>query len=49
MVSVSSIVLDKTARPVTAILISICWAIGATMQIIAGIVARKQADETASS
>ena len=48
-VSVSSIIVDATARPVTAILISLCWAIGATMQIIAGIVARKRADETADS
>jgi hypothetical protein len=49
VVSVSSIILDETARPVTAISTIICWAVGATMQILAGIVARKQADETASS
>jgi hypothetical protein len=49
VVSVSSIILDETARPVTAISIMICWAFGATMQIVAGIVARKQAEETASS
>jgi hypothetical protein len=45
IVSVSSIILDETARPVTAISISLGWAIGATMQIIAGIVARKRAGE----
>jgi hypothetical protein len=49
VVSVSSIILDETARPVPAILIGLCWAIGATMQIIAGIVARKRADETNDS
>jgi hypothetical protein len=49
VVSVSSIILDETARPVTAISIMICWAFGATIQILAGIVARKQAEETASS
>jgi hypothetical protein len=49
VVSVSSIILDETARPVTTISIIICWALGATMQILAGIVARKQAVETASS
>ena len=40
VVSVSSIVLDETARASTALLISSGWAIGATMQIIAGIIAR---------
>jgi len=49
VVSVCSIILDETARPVTAILISLCWGIGATMQIVAGIIARKRADETADS
>jgi hypothetical protein len=49
VVSVSSIVLDETARPVTAILIGLGWMIGATMQIVAGIVARKRANETANS
>ncbi len=38
--AVSSIILDEIARPGTAVLISIGWAIGASMQIIAGIIAR---------
>ena len=43
-VSVSSIVLDETAHPGTVILISASWAIGATMQIAAGIIARVKAE-----
>ena len=43
-VSVSSIVLDETAPASAAILISVSWAIGATMQIAAGIVARIKAE-----
>jgi hypothetical protein len=43
-VSVSSIVLDETAPAGAAILISISWAIGATMQIAAGVVARMKAE-----
>jgi hypothetical protein len=43
-VSVSSIVLDETAHAATAVLISASWAIGATMQIAAGIVARMKAE-----
>jgi hypothetical protein len=37
---VSGIVLDETARAGTARLIILGWAIGVTMQIAAGIVAR---------
>lgn len=44
MVSVSSIILDETARPGTALLISVGWAAGATMQIVAGIIARMRAN-----
>jgi hypothetical protein len=40
VVSVSSIVLDETAHAPTAILISLCWGIGTTMQIAAGIITR---------
>jgi hypothetical protein len=40
VVSVSSIVLDETARAASALLISFGWAVGATMQIAAGIIAR---------
>lgn len=40
VVSVFSIILDETARPGTVLLISLGWAAGATMQIVAGIIAR---------
>jgi len=48
VVSVSSIVLDEVARPSTAVLISLAWAIGATMQIAAGIIARTRAEASAA-
>jgi hypothetical protein len=41
VVSVSSIVLDETAHRTSAVLICLAWAIGATLQIAAGIIARK--------
>ncbi len=44
VVSVSSIVLDETARAGTALLISFCWGFGATMQIAAGIIARRRTE-----
>jgi hypothetical protein len=44
VVSVSSIVLDETARAASALLISFGWGIGATMQIAAGIIARTRAE-----
>jgi len=43
-VSVSSIVLDETARASTALLICLGWAIGTTMQIAAGLIARVKAE-----
>ena len=49
VVSVSSIVLDETAHVTTALLISLAWAIGATMQIVAGIIARMRSDDSAAS
>jgi hypothetical protein len=49
VVSVSAIILDEAARTTVTFLLGSCWAIGATMQIVAGIVARKRADETANS
>jgi hypothetical protein len=49
VVSVLSIVLDETAHVGTAVLISLAWGIGATMQIIAGIVARTRSDDSAAS
>lgn len=42
--SASIIVLGETARPGMTLLISSCWAIGATMQIIAGIIARTRTE-----
>jgi hypothetical protein len=49
VVSVSSIVLDETARASTALLISLGWAIGATMQIAAGVIARMKAEASTTS
>src|SRR5579864_7006205 len=46
VVSVSSIVLDETAHAGTAILIWLAWAIGATMQIAAGVIARRKQDNS---
>ena len=40
VVSISSIVLDETVEASTAGIICLSWAIGATMQIAAGIIAR---------
>jgi len=47
VVSVSSIVLDETARSGAAILIGLAWAMGTTMQIAAGISARTRAEASA--
>jgi hypothetical protein len=49
VVSVSSIVMDETAHASTAILIGFGWAIGATMQIAAGIIARMPVGDSATS
>jgi hypothetical protein len=49
VVAVSSIVLDEMARASTALLISSGWAIGATMQIIAGIIARARKEVSDAS
>jgi hypothetical protein len=49
VISVSSIVLDETARSGVALLISFCWAAGTTMQIVAGIIARMRTDADASA
>lgn len=48
VVSVSSIILDETARPATAWIICFGWAAGATMQIIAGIIARMRANSSST-
>ena len=44
VVSVSSIVLDETAQAATALLISLAWGIGASMQIAAGVIARMRSE-----
>ena len=49
VISVSSIVLDETAHVGTAVVISLGWALGATMQIAAGIIARTRSDDSAKS
>jgi hypothetical protein len=49
VISVSSIVLDETAHAGTALLISIGWAIGTTMQIAAGIIVRTRRDDSAAA
>jgi hypothetical protein len=43
VISVVSIVLDETAHATSAVLICLAWAIGATLQIAAGIIARTKA------
>ena len=47
VVSVSSIVLDETAHASTALMIWLGWAVGSTMQIAAGIIARMKAEASA--
>jgi hypothetical protein len=49
VVSVSGIVLDEAARTSTARAIIIGWAIGSTMQIAAGIMARTRAEPSTTS
>ena len=44
VVSVSSIVLDETAHATSALLICLAWAVGATLQIAAGVIARRKAE-----
>ena len=49
VIAVSSIVLDETAHVTTALAISLGWAIGATMQIAAGVIARTGSGESDAS
>jgi hypothetical protein len=42
VISVSSIVLDETPHRESALLIGLAWAVGATLQIAAGVIARKK-------
>src|SRR3984957_4533747 len=44
VISVSSIVLDETAHATSAILICLAWAVGASLQIAAGIAARRKVE-----
>ena len=49
VISVFSIVLDETGHASTAMLIGFGWAIGASMQIAAGIVARMRTETSTTS
>jgi hypothetical protein len=49
VISVSSIVLDDTARAGTAVLISLSWATGSSMQIAAGVIARMRTETSTTS
>jgi len=49
VVSVVSIVLGETPHPSAAVLISFGWAAGATMQIVAGVIARMRAKASSMS
>jgi hypothetical protein len=44
VISVISIVLDETAPATSALLICLAWAAGATLQIAAGIIARRRTE-----
>jgi hypothetical protein len=46
VISVTSIVLDETPRPSTALLIWLGWAVGATLQIAAGLIARRKQENS---
>ena|SRR5665213_1113634 len=48
VISVSSIVLDETAHAGTALLLSFGWGIGTTLQIAAGVIARRRANSSAA-
>jgi hypothetical protein len=49
VISVSSIVMDDTARASTAVLISFSWATGSSMQIAAGVIARMRTETSTTS
>ena len=49
VVSVASIILDEVAQRGSALTIGLAWAIGASMQIAAGIIARLRAEEPSAS
>jgi len=44
VISVAGIVLDETAHAISALLICLAWAVGATLQIAAGIIARRKVE-----
>jgi hypothetical protein len=49
VVSVSAIILDEAASARGTFLLGSCWAIGATMQVAAGIIARMRANASDTS
>jgi len=49
VVSASIIVMGEIARTGMTLLIGFCWGIGATMQIVAGIIARRRAETSITS
>jgi hypothetical protein len=49
VVSVCAIILDESIGASGTLLIGCSWAIGATMQIVAGIIARTRADDSVTS
>ena len=49
VVSVSSIILDEVASESAALMIILAWAAGATLQIVAGIIARMRSNALAGS
>ena len=49
VISVSSIILDEVASESAALMVIVAWAAGATMQIVAGVIARMRSDDPAKS
>ncbi|HTO63841.1 MAG TPA: hypothetical protein VMM15_21585 [Bradyrhizobium sp.] len=49
VVSVGNIILDEVAQHGSAVAITLAWALGASMQIAAGIIARLRAEASAAS
>lgn len=49
VVSVSSIILDEVTSESAALMVIVAWAAGATMQIVAGVIARMRSNASAES
>jgi len=49
VIAVFNIVLDETPRPSTALIIGLVWAVGASLQIAAGLIARKRIEAAANA